>query len=417
MPPKRISKSAYNRLRGRVGGTTGPLSEQRPPSSTGGFSISLRPPVQRDVNEVTRARDTGHGVLGFPSTGQVGSFQRVFNPFVTPAAQRPSVYSGFNAVNDIGSVSRINLQPLFDSANESDTPIGQTTPRQPINQSAPPNSGLADLGQQSNDFTHRPDPTTPWVLDPTGDYIRSRTNPMSRTRAEERSGDSLSEFMDTYGAITQPTDLGGAAVSGAQDLFSSTQQTLANPRGQSWTDRSLSYLDRRIGDGYMSNDPALNRNVPDMTTPDTAPGNSIHPTTDQQIATPSYGSVPRHGGMDSSTQNNVAAIHATVQGPQGNDFGNIVIQNTPIMPQSNNDAAGVHTSMGGSSGASQQVDGSWTLDINPIQPATTLQTIPPAADIPVRTAGPAQLTVKTPSQAQYWSHHGKYGKKPIAVFA
>lgn len=389
MPPKKLS---YKSLRGPLGGTTGPLYEQRTPQGTGGISITLRPPVLRYVTQATRDVDTGHGVLGFPSTGVPGSFQRSFNTETTPVPQQPSMFSGFNAVNNGGSVAPINLAPLFDSVNESDVPFGEIEPTRSVNRTAAPNTSSAESGLQTNNFTNRPDSYLATFRPYYGNH-------------------------DYWNANTQPTDLQGSAVSGARDLFSSFQQTLANPSGRSLTDR-LTYLTRRIHDGFGRDDPAIHESIPDNTTPETTAGNSINPTSDQAIATPMYGSAPRHGGQDNSTQNNVAVIHSTVQGPQGmNDFANIQINNTPIMPQTNNDASGVHASMGGSSGPVQQVDGSWTLDVNPLQPATTLQMIAPAADIPVRTAGPAQLTVKTPSQAQYWASHKRHGQKPVAVFA
>lgn len=163
-----------------------------------------------------------------------------------------------------------------------------------------------------------------------------------------------------------------------------------------------SYMARQMELGFAGEDP----NIHDMLEDEGLDADSVHsniyaPITDtpQQgggyaFITPSTGA--HHNFQEHGSVNSVSDIDG-IQTPRGRvDYSEMSDRTTPAARGPAGWSIAVHPSMQGPEGAGVPHDGGWTFDINQNQTPITLSDLPPAAEIPIQTWGPAILTARTP---------------------
>lgn len=385
---KRTRKGHLAPFYRKPGGTTGTPRVQKKPA-TPILTINLA------HNAPAAHPGPAHGVSGFQTTGLGGQYNAVRSSSGIPTVRTSDSSASRFGVAVSGAADRVR-----------NSYIGSRPPPPPT---APPTRGGRSYVPIGTVVHNRPTRTYPVYPPPTG----GPPPYTPRTPSSIASSDSFfgSEYSNTspirkriasanepttYGPYTsEPTferELEDVAVSTAPYTGLHRHQRLQAERNPF----RRSALDRQAEMGYYSGDTYMQNNLPmldrgratniaqgDITTP-------IRPLRLQFSPTPTVNPRNADGHQGSGTVNNVASIG--VQTPMGQSTLPFTMdQTTPGVATVGYSSNANHPAFGPSGGPTPGVDGSWTLNIMPGQAQPTLATLAPAADIPIRNAGPGRL--------------------------
>jgi len=229
-------------------------------------------------------------------------------------------------------------------------------------------------------------------LDANGDEVRSEQYALQTLLQAERERDRVEDRM--------------------RDPFGESQARIHQGEGGA----SATLIEQRRADGHLRDDPVVNASV-----------NQSSGSNSQYTPIPSLHTDPNyvHGRVDVPTtsrqghENGRERIGAALQGmpvvPGGQDgHQEQVSYNTPALINTSNSSTAANPMYTGASGAGATIPATGGyVNITPPTAIPTLMDLAPAADLPIRTAGPAALSVKSPAAGTYWnaSRHG------VAVYA
>lgn len=179
---------------------------------------------------------------------------------------------------------------------------------------------------------------------------------------------------------------------------------------------SATLIEQRRADGYAANDDIIHASLEDSAgvNPHHAPVASDFERHEHVYGHATVPTVPRQGH-----ENGRESVHPSVAGmptaPRGQSSHQLTVSfNTPAVTNTSNiSTAGSGMYTGGSgAGATIPATGGY-VNVTPPTSIPTLMDLAPAADLPIRSYGPAVLTAKTPAAGVYWNaaRHG------LAVYA
>jgi len=175
---------------------------------------------------------------------------------------------------------------------------------------------------------------------------------------------------------------------------------------------SATLIEQRRADGYAANDDIVHASLNDSAgvNPHHAPVDSDFSRPEHVYGTSRVPTVSRQGH-----ENGRESVHPSMMGmpttPQGQSAHQLTVSfNTPAVTNTSNQSTATSSMYTGNSGAGATVPATGGyVNVTPPTSVPSLMDLAPAADLPIRSYGPAVLTAKTPASGVYWNaaRHGQ----------